>query len=93
MATTRLNKIANRQRRHLVFDVLFVALAAFILVFQVVTLSGSNVPVAKPVPQMAPETIYIFGDAPNPLQDGKSKDAMAATVNPAAPASVHGSGS
>lgn len=93
MATTRLNKIADRQRRYLVFDVMFAALAAFILILQVVILSGNNVPVAEPVPQMAPETIYIFGEAPNPLQDGKSKDAMAATASPVDAPSAHGSDS
>lgn len=86
MANVRLNKIANRQRRHLVFDVMFAALAAFILALQVVVLSGSNVPVAEPVPYMAPETIYIYGKAPTPMPDqldvtSAKKEAVAATAN------------
>lgn len=89
MSTSRLDKIANRQRRHLVFDVLFVALAACVLAIQVVVLSGANVPVAQPVPYMAPETIYIYGSAPTPVPDRIHKEAMAATTPaPDAPAAV-----
>lgn len=77
MANVRLDSIAKRQRKYLVLDVMIASLAAVILIIQVLVLSGSQVPIAEPSPRMAPETIYIYGSAPNPLQDGKQPGAVA----------------
>lgn len=65
MTLTRLNNIANRQRRHLVSDVLLAGLAVFIIAIQAILFSGSNVPVATSVPHLPQETIYIYGTAPS----------------------------
>ena len=87
MANLRLDKIANRQRSYLVSDILIAALAAIILVIQVVVMSGNSGPVAETVPYMAPETIYVYGTAPSPAPelnpDVTPRDAMATASTPA----------
>ena len=77
MATARLDKIAGRQRRYLVFDVLIAGLAALMLAIQLVVYTGASVPIAEPSPRMAPETIYIFGSAPTPAETVVQKEAVA----------------
>ena len=83
MANSRLDKIANRQRNYLVSDLFIAALAALILTILGVVMSGSSVPVAEPVPYMAPETIYVYGTAPSPAPDITPRDAMATAAAPA----------
>lgn len=66
MTLIRLENIANRQRRHLMFDVMIAGLAIFILAIQVAIFSGKSVPVAEAIPHVPQETIYIYGAAPTP---------------------------